>query len=132
MAVYKRGVRTKKQKKRNQKSTKKNQKTKYVAHELGGVYPVISYEKYRAIQLVDTFNRASDFKSGIMRTYMKQEIKKRLILVLKESRKAKNYFKNKYKINSLTTKNIPKHVSKLNTKSLENIYYNILKHNRSK
>ena len=63
---------------------------------------------------------------------MKQEIKKRLILVLKESRKAKNYFKNKYKINSLTTKNIPKHVSKLNTKSLENIYYNILKHNRSK
>ena len=110
----------------------KNQKTKYLPHELGGLYPVISYEKYRAIQLVDTFNKPSDFKPGLMRKYMKAEIQKRLILVLNESRIAKNYFKKKYKIKSLTKKNIPTYVSKLRLKSLEKNYFHILKLNRSK
>ena len=95
---------TKNKKYKKKTSTKKNQKTKYLPNALGGVYPVISYEKYRAIQLVDTFNKPSDFKPGLMRKYMKTEIHKRLILVLTESRTAKNYFKKKYKIRSLTKK----------------------------
>lgn len=124
---------TKKEKKRNKKiSTKKSQKTKYVPHELGGLYPIISYEKYRSIKLVDTFNKPTDFKPGIIRKYMTNEIRKRLILVLNESKKAKYYFKKKHKIKSLTKKNIPTYVSKLNIKSLENNYYNIMKHIRSK
>tara|TARA_B100001142_G_scaffold289291_1_gene305990 strand:+ start:1385 stop:1789 length:405 start_codon:yes stop_codon:yes gene_type:complete len=123
---------TKNKKYKKKTSTKKNQKTKYLPNALGGVYPVISYEKYRAIQLVDTFNKPSDFKPGLMRKYMKTEIHKRLILVLTESRTAKNYFKKKYKIRSLTKKNIPTYVSKLRLKSLEKIYFHILKLNRSK
>ena len=63
---------------------------------------------------------------------MKAEIQKRLILVLNESRIAKNYFKKKYKIKSLTKKNIPTYVSKLRLKSLEKNYFHILKLNRSK
>ena len=133
MVLYKGSGKTKNKKyKKKKNNTRKNQKTKYLPHELGGLYPVISYEKYRAIQLVDTFNKPSDFKPGLMRKYMKAEIQKRLILVLNESRIAKNYFKKKYKINSLTKKNIPTYVSKLRLKSLEKNYFHILKLNRSK
>ena len=133
MVLYKGSGKTKNKKyKKKKNNTRKNQKTKYLPHELGGLYPVISYEKYRAIQLVDTFNKPSDFKPGLMRKYMKAEIQKRLILVLNESRIAKNYFKKKYKIKSLTKKNIPTYVSKLRLKSLEKNYFHILKLNRSK
>lgn len=132
MVLYKDSGKTKNKKYKKKNNTRKNQKTKYLPNALGGVYPVISYEKYRAIQLVDTFNKPSDFKPGLMRKYMKAEIQKRLILVLNESRIAKNYFKKKYKIKSLTKKNIPRYVSKLRLKSLEKNYFHILKLNRSK
>ena len=47
MVLYKGSGKTKNKKYKKKNNTRKNQKTKYLPHELGGLYPVISYEKYQ-------------------------------------------------------------------------------------
>ena len=117
-------MKTSKTRKKGREKKNKTYKTYYKPHNFKGYYPVIHPLKYRAMRLVDTNIKITDFsKKTILYKFVKNEYIRRLEIVLQTNKKAKYTFK------KIMKKRYTQHIKlqKYSDKNIQSLYLSILK-----
>ena len=128
---------TKKNRKNRKNKRKRKNKTKKIKHKYKKVTPLfvdgqfgkresIPLENMAAIHKVDGNNKISDFEdtSKIYNSVL-NEFKRRLIVILKKSPKARKTLNKKFKI-KYDKKNFISKLDKLSPEKIEDIYFTLL------